>query len=230
MDPKDIKAWIDVAQGVITIAATLLAGLWAWIRFVLERGLMPASQMDISVSLLGRSATATIMEVEVQIGNKGSSALVVTDLRIRLRYADQDDAIRLIDQPGESAYGHVAFPHAGVLDGIGAKKREVKGKLRDEVVQLGSGEFLVVPYDTFVQPGVDQMYSFVTALPPTAAYLLARASFRYQLRPSDAQLEILGIGRELGIIQYSLKHVKEPHTVEKSFAVGLGMQSLPLNE
>ena len=218
MDAHQLKLWIQIVQGLITISAALIGGFWAWSRFVVERGLMPPSQMDISLRTVGFSESATILELSVEICNKGSSALVVCDLRVRLRYLNPEDEIRVIDDPAKAAFGRVNFLHAQVLGGVGAGRREVRMS-PDGPVLLASGEFLVVPYDTFVQPGVAQYYSFVTALPRTASYVLVRSSFRYQLRPSKMQRGILRIGRQIGMFQYSLSHIREPHTVEKSFNV-----------
>jgi hypothetical protein len=250
MDPHQIKAWIDVFQGLITVAATLIGGFWVWTKFVLERGLLPPSQMEIALRTLGSSESATLVELAVHIHNKGSSALIVNDLRLRLRYLNQDDEIGVIEDPEKSAYGRVNFPHEYVLNRIGADRRDVKprGKediqsgakeeakqevkpaVKDDVPQLARGEFLIVPYDTFVQPGVIQIYSFVTALPRISSYLLARASFRYQLRPSTMQLQILKVSRKLGMLQYSLHHVNVPHTIEKSFRVHNGDDQASIGE
>jgi hypothetical protein len=203
--------------------------------------------MEISLRTLGSSEAATMVELEIHIRNLGSSALVVGYLCLRLRYLRQDEQIGLIDKPEGSPHGHLNFPHAHVLNGIGREARQVEYGVREGVKQtakdatakdatrdpakpgsnkkakktakLASGEFLVVPYDTFVQPGVEQIYSFVTALPPEASYLLARATFRYQLRPSPMQKGILWVSRKMGILQYSLHHVSEPHTIEKSFRI-----------
>ena len=86
MDPFAIKHWLDVVQGTLTIAATAIGGFWAWSRFVVERGLIPLSQLDVELRSIGSSEVAVIVEVTARIQNKGSSALVVTDLKVRLRY------------------------------------------------------------------------------------------------------------------------------------------------
>ncbi len=220
MDANDIKSWIEIVQGLIEIAALIIGSFWAWSRFVVERGLVPASEMDLSLKTVGSSESATIVEIAVRVHNKGSAALVVTDLRVRLRYLDDVDNIQVVDDPKKAAFGRVTFPHASVLHRVGADKREVKGRTPDHDVSLGDGEFLVVPYDTFVQPGVEQVYTFVTALPRTSLYVLARASFRYEMHPSRTQLAVLRISRKVGMIQYSLDHIRKPHTVERSFKIG----------
>ena len=75
-------------------------------------------------------------------------------------------------------------------------------------------------YDTFVQPGVDQIYTFVTAVPDNADCILAWASFEYAQTPSAYQNLILRLSRKLGLVQYSLQHVGEPHTLERAFGLG----------
>lgn len=77
--------------------------------------------------------------------------------------------------------------------------------------------FPVVRYDTFVQPGVAQVYTVVTVLPDTATFVLIWASFHYGVRPSLLQRAILRAGRVMGLIQYSLTHVDEPHTAQRVF-------------
>jgi hypothetical protein len=234
MNPNYIKSWIEVIQGLITIAAMLIGGFWAWSKFVVERGLIPPSQMDLALRTVGSSESATIVEIAVRLHNKGSSALVVSDLRVRLRYLDDKDDIQVIDEAEKPAFGRVNFPHAHVLNRIGAEERVAHARTHghDHDSRLGRGEFLVVPDHTFVQPGVDQLYTFVTALPRTSSYVLARASFRYEMHPSKMQLGVLRISRKVGVIQYSLEHVREPHTIERSFKIGDGHESAdsePLN-
>jgi hypothetical protein len=112
MNPNHIKSWIDVVQELVTLAARLIGGFWAWSRFVVERGLIPPSQMDLALRTIGSSESATIVEIAVRLHNKGSSALVVTDLRARLRYLNDDDDIEVIDEPEKAAFGRVSFPHA----------------------------------------------------------------------------------------------------------------------
>jgi hypothetical protein len=222
MDANNIKTWIEIVQGLLTIAALLIGGFWAWSRFVVERGLIPASQMDLALRTIGFSESATIVEIAVQLHNTGSSALMVSDFRIRLRYLNDDEQIQLFDDPEKPTFGRINFPHAHVLNRIGAEERVAKVRGHDCDLKLGRGEFLVVPYDTFVQPGVDQLYSFVTALPRSSSYVLARASFRYEVRPSMLQRIVLRISRKVGMLQYSLEHVREPHTIERSFKIPNG--------
>lgn len=228
MDPNSVKIWIEIVQGLLATAASLAGGFWVWSRFVLERGLLPPAQMDLGFRTVGASGPAWIVEIAPRIQNKGSSALVVTDMRIRLRYLVANEAPQVIDKPEHPAFGRLRFPHQHVLNGVGAGKRTVApagaGK-QDRALEFSPGEFLLIPHDTFVQPGVDQLYTFVTALPAEAAFVLVRASFHYEMRPSKTQLRLLRLSRKLGMLQYSLDHVRQPHSIEKAFQTGLPAES-----
>jgi hypothetical protein len=242
---ENAKDIMDILKDIATIAGLLLAGLWAWSRFVLERGIIPPSQLRLNARTIGRSGQALIVQIEIEITNKGSSNLIVTDMRIRLRHLRRSDPVNVgggvdpakvasgvdpvkkADGVEESIYGRLIFPHASVLGIKSVLKRVRPDKSKTytnvdikeipEEDRLGTGEFQVLPYDTFVQPEVTQLYTFITALPEDAEYLLARASFRYEVKPKWLQAQILELSRSLGLLQYRLRHVKEPHTVEAVF-------------
>jgi hypothetical protein len=171
------KTWIEVAKNLLAIIASAIGALWLWTRFVLERGLLPPSQMDVGLRTIGLQDSAQIVELAVSVSNKGSSVLIVADLCIRLRYLSKNDKVQVFPSVEKPTFGRLEFPHAHVLNCIGAEERFVKraskGHRQDKEVRFGPGEFLLIPYHTFVQPGIEQVYSFVTALPADATYLLA---------------------------------------------------------
>ena len=77
----------------------------------------------------------------------------------------------------------------------------------------------IVPWDTFVQPGVDQVYPYATVVPLNTKYVMVSSSFQYGQIPSKAQQIIIKISRRLGLIQYSLTHLREPRTAETIFSI-----------
>jgi hypothetical protein len=216
---NEIKVWLDVVQSLLKIFALVLGALWVWTKFVLERGLLPPSQMDVALRSLGSSDEGKVVEVAVRIRNKGAAALIVSDLRVRLRYLTSEDTVELINDQKMPAFGRVNFHRPHAVPGPREIASAADSKIVGDAPPLRPGEYLVVPYDTFVQHGVAQAYTFVTSLPVQTLYLLVRASFRYEMRPTGVQLGILKISRRLGMIQYSLRRITEPHTVEKCFNV-----------
>jgi hypothetical protein len=80
--------------------------------------------------------------------------------------------------------------------------------------------FLVLEHDTFVQAGVDQVYTFVTMVPKDTLCFLTRCSFQYAQNLSNWQNRVSIISRKLGLIQFTLKHAQKPHTVEDVVWIG----------
>jgi len=74
-----------------------------------------------------------------------------------------------------------------------------------------------MPYDTFIQSGIDQRYAFQTAVPDSTTYVLVWSSFEYAQSPRAIQRVMLWLSRRLGLIQFTLKHVAEPHTTERMY-------------
>jgi hypothetical protein len=85
----------------------------------------------------------------------------------------------------------------------------------------------VFRYDTFVQAGASQEYSFVTALPRAASYVLVHSSFRYGLHARWLEERALRLARFVGLVQFSLSHVTLPHTAQRVFDVRLQKNRTP---
>ncbi len=75
----------------------------------------------------------------------------------------------------------------------------------------------VIDHNTFVQPQIEQIYTFGTVVPKSATYILVWSSFEYKIHPSRLQLVILCFSRFLGLTQFNLAHITEAHTCERIF-------------
>jgi hypothetical protein len=225
MELPTLKLFIEVISGIATLGAGLLVGLWAYTKYVLERSLLPPVQFDTECGVVGRQKERILLEVLVHLKNVGSSALVAKKIRLDLRYLDERDEVTLFDDPTKAAFGRLRFPRSlpkDLASNRGAP--DVEHEAQDVSRAGGSGRkergIPLVLYDTFVQPGVDQAYPYVTTVPRSARFVLVWSSFQYAQRASQIQRVILLISRRLGLLQYSLTHVCEPHTMERVFPVG----------
>jgi hypothetical protein len=124
-------------------------------------------------------------------------------MSLRLLYLLTDDPISLEDAR-TSLFGRVRFTRS--------VSKELSG---DEIKRIS-----ITPHDTFVQPGVSQTYTVVTAVPEDASFLLVHCQFEYAQRPTPIQNLSVALSRRLGLIQYTLEHVSEPHTIETCVALG----------
>ena len=248
MDPGQLKSWLDVVLGLLTLVSGLLLGLWAYAKYVLERGLLPPVQFNVDCTVAGLQGDARILEILLHLQNVGGSALIATNIQIDVLYLNSSDPVKVAPQSsnrfGRLDFTHKHFKELRALPGaqlahseqpshaVAADQpqagRDQPSKPRKPATSKGSGRLEskrkdrgipILSYDTFVQPKVDQVYPFVTAVPGSASYVLVWASFEYAQHPSLIQRFILWLSRKLGLIQFSLSHVSEPHTTERLFKV-----------
>jgi len=208
-DLVNYEAFNNFAAGlehIVTIVALIVGGLWAYTRYVLERGLLPPAELEVTLTPMASTGDTRIIEVGVKLKNLGTHALITSRVSARILYLNADEPILAEAAPASRLFGRVRFPH--VL------RRDISGNATD------SSEFILVPHHTFVQPGVLQTYSFVTVLPQSAKYVLVHAEFDYEARPSRWQARVLRVARKLGFVQYTLQHATEAHTAERVFLVG----------
>lgn len=184
---------------------------------MLERGLLPPTQFYIECKKIGVHKDKKALEILLHLKNIGTYTLVATNIRIDVMYIDSrdeglahfTDLIRDVDRMGK-----LVFPHS-IRKDLGITKIPLKKPMR----QIAERGIPLVGYDTFVQAGIDQTYPFQIALPNSATMILVWSSFEYAQRPSSIQRLILLISRKLGLIQYSLSHIRQPHTTESMFNI-----------
>lgn len=268
-------------SGIATLLGGVIVGfggaLWAYTRFVVERGLLPPSQFDVGCKRVGQRGDRQILEVALRIANRGSSTLIVADLHVDLRYATKadDEAAReeiLFRNARDRNFGSVRYPRSLLAHDLGFCGRIVAGKegdllkVEEQVVRVGKEHVVavrrkakdadetkaadeakaayetevvvgtkadplsgdrprqkgdrglpVLRHDTFVQPGVEQTYTLITALPRDATQVLVFGSFRYEVRPVWLHRAALAVARKLGMVQFTLDHVTKPHTAQRAF-------------
>jgi hypothetical protein len=172
-----------------------------------------------------------MVEVLLHLKNVGSSTLVATNIRINIHYLTEDDVVSINEnsdksRPQDDRIGRLQFLHSldkeiGKASWHHANKVSPPKKgpsFKKQRVLKGPG-FLVVDHDTFVQPGVDQTYTFITAVPRSCRYIRIIASFYYAQHPGPILNFFLGLSRRMGLIQYSLSHITEPHVVVRAFRI-----------
>ena len=212
-----------------------MAALWAYTRFVLERGLLPPSEFSVDCKAVGRHQGETVLEILLLLDNVGSSTLIAKNIRIDIRCLDASEKPKLFDDPERDTFGRLRFPlylrrmlterrrssaltsaQSSVAEGATPK---TSGETRDDRGMLVL-RYLTF-YHTFIQAGVKQIYTFVTAVQESIIFVLVWASFEYELRPSPFQKRVLRLSRRIGLLQYSLDHGSKPHTAERVFRVSV---------
>lgn len=206
----EVKTYVDIIVSIIGLFGGLFVGLWAYTKFILERGLVPPAEFDIcvgnieKVGNIGSQEYSTIVEIRPLIRNKGSSVLVISPIEIDIRFAYSDLPLEKFypttDYTKPYLAGRAIFPES-------LREYSDSEKLR------------VVHYDTFISPQVEQYYSFIACLPSDVSLILVKCSFKYRKSPSELMLLIFSLSRFFGLVQFTLDDIRKPHTCERMFSV-----------
>jgi hypothetical protein len=200
-----IQKWMGLLSGGTALIAGSVTALWVFTKYIIERGLLPPVQFDVDCRFTGTQCGKKLLEIMVHLKNLSSSTLIASDIRVDVRYMADTDNLSVFEDPMKSTFGRLRFPHS------------LRTELHKDEVTDDKRGLWVVPYDTFVQSGVDQVYTLITAIPESASYVLIWSSFQYAQHPTPISRFVLFISRRLGLIQYSLSHATKPHTVEHVF-------------
>ncbi len=267
---QQLASWvksIDLLLKVLILLGGLIGAvvtaLWALTKFILERGLLPPSELTVDCTLVGEQGERKILQVLLHIKNVGTSTLVVSNLRADVRYlkvcVEGPERAKLFGEVVDEKFGTLMFPNSLLEHDLGFDGDILVGKTNEIImhkagpIQVGESHVAVVDkdgkilagkivepskgvevreagirggrgipilrYDTIVQAGVNQEYSFVTTVPTCATFVLVYCSFRYGVHPGRRETKLLNLARAAGLIHYSLSHIAEPHVAQRVFDV-----------
>jgi hypothetical protein len=193
----------DAATLVIAVTAAVVAAA-GYVQFVLKRSVLPSAEFDVQFSAYARGRDQLIGEVDLVFRNAGTSILIVSGVRSRVRYRRQGDAetfaldfsepsfLWRVDQPGVLAgYGPVPSSAFASMPSVTSTPSALAGPVAPAVSAgsllaspAGPGWLSLVRDRTFVQPGVTQHYRKPIALPADAQLVHIWASFDYYIELS----------------------------------------------
>ena len=145
------KDWIEILK----VALTLGAAVWVYFRFARERTHARRVEMTIDCTFPGLQEGKYLAEFAFQLKNKGLVAHRFSTLRLRVRGIASGQVL----QSWTVQPSRVAFPE----------------RLIDEEDVLFSKKYGHI----FVEPGVEQLITFVGAIPGNMTFILVRAEFEY---------------------------------------------------
>jgi len=217
---SDLVLWLTYIKEFIIFLGLIAAAFLAYTKFVIERGIFPPAQFCIRCNTLGLQKDRVVLEILLCLKNLGSSVLIVSNLNLELRYIKKEEDIEFLkirDPKKWHLLGRLCFPHC--LKEEVCKINILDPKICGEDKDSCNHSFCVLGHRTFVKPGVDQIYTFVTSVPETTSFIRVFASFEYPKEYSRLQKYSLEVSRRLGLINYTLKNIGFPHTCESIFRV-----------
>ena len=83
---SSIKDILVILTGSFTLIAGAVVALWAYTKYVLERGLLPPVQFDVDCTDIVVSEGKRILEFLIHLKNVGTATLVARNIRLDIRY------------------------------------------------------------------------------------------------------------------------------------------------
>lgn len=144
----------DLAEAIyasLSTVAIIVAGLWVYWNFVLQRERESRAEFDLTAEFLGRQDGMWLLEVSARLANKGKVRHLMKDATLNIRYLTADDPIR--ESKNEDHFKQIEFTHE-------IERRKVW-------------------WDSYIDPGLEFRNSYVTAVPENATYIILLCQFKY---------------------------------------------------
>lgn len=227
----------DVAA-IVTAATAITAIGGGYVQFVLKRSVFPSAEFDVQYTPYMRGELQLVGEVELVFKNVGSTMLVVTGVRSRIRCRLKNDAeVTIISDIAEPFFSYKVLPSTAVVAGSyvssslppsapsdASRTSQSSSALaadRDRQAPINAappGWLNLAQLRTFIQPGVTQRYRKPIALPMNTQLVHIWGAFDYQI----------DIGRTTRLLikwlaappkNLDWRHGVNNHTVRRTFFV-----------
>lgn len=149
----DFKDLASIIQSLVTPAGLIIAGIWAYRRYVTEASKYPHIETSAEIDFIGQQGEFWIVELKAVLVNKGKVQHKIERFGFDLNAMYEAEIVRTSDEWG----GQVNFPH-----------------------KAAKGSFLPSSFKYFViGPSVTAKYSHVTKVPRKATFLILHCWFDY---------------------------------------------------
>ena len=193
-----MSSWKDVAS-IVTAAVAVMALISGYLKFVLQRAVLPCVDFDVEFSALRTGARTHECEIMLTVKNVGPGSGYVADVQGRVRYAETSE-------DGVAADGiEPDFP----------KSLEPSSRVKPRLI-LGNQGFLFQPklQRAFIQPGVTHVYRKPVALPGEAELVHVWAAFHYTIDVGPATRFLARI-----FVSHAKAQSQLDYTVRRTFAI-----------
>jgi hypothetical protein len=164
MSLDELAKLFALIQAVATTIALVIAGIWAYTKFIYRREKEPRAEFTIDLEFVGIQGNEWLVEVSAYVENKGLVRHPVRNFKVALRYLCATDKVT---DGEENIKFQVMFPHS-INERIGKRER-------------------LLWKETHIDPGLRYRNSYVTFLPVEATFVLLHGSFEYEHERFTAQ-------------------------------------------
>jgi len=155
---KDMKNIVDIVQGIVTIGAVLVGGIWTYLVFVRKRLRYPRAELTVTVHSTLIPPEYRLVHVGLRVSNSGDVLLAPEYAEVRLRHVKPVPAeIECRFKPGLDPVepGETALPWPLIVG------REWKWQPKE--IEIEPGESDLLDSDFVIKDTVEvvQIYAFL---------------------------------------------------------------------
>lgn len=242
------SSFADVAHtaaDVTTVAAALALGAWAYVRSYGQQIARPAIELTVDAVAIGEVASRSLLHVTLSVRNAGSrecrvflcwklasldtSLPTLTDIKYRDWHTNDD--LTLVGQVKFTREVPIRQPMSQTKRrpreaSYNPRTNSVANDAQPLVTEFGKAPpnyEPLLPYKTFVSPGVIQRYDFVTSVPVGSSAAAIVAYIQYERSRSRTEAVIGGPVRAVvGLSSRETKATTFGHTSVGIVAIGPG--------
>jgi hypothetical protein len=161
MTLDDLKTVTDIADSLATVFALFAGGCWAFLRFHREREGRAKIDLTVDIEFLGIQDRRWLVHLIARVSNQGKVRHWIKEFQFTLRAISADAGV----VEGDAAIcNQVSFPNL-----------------------LKRGTWLPPSWSsTFIDPGVENVYRHIAAIPAETSFILLDGMFRYPDSESEA--------------------------------------------
>jgi hypothetical protein len=167
---------IQELESLAKTCAILVGGWWAYWRFVRQREAHPKIEFQVNARPLGRQGGRLLLEVSASMKNVGAVRHRTPEFTLNIRYLLGSDQV---GSGGAAINYQTLFPHS-----------------TNEEIGLSQRSFIL--WNSFVEPGVTQAFTYIADVPQAATFILILSEFRYDDKartPHSAQ-KVIFVGEK----------------------------------
>lgn len=162
---NQIKEIVEIIESIAKTIGLFIGAIWVYLKFIRNRENHPKIEFNVDVRLLGSQNEKLIIEIIAVVENKGLVRHWINDFTCDVLILKATD---LVEHGDERINHQILFNKNNPIKSNGESKRE---------------RIIWIPkdwYDTFIDSGIKQQYTYLTGVPDTTTFISIYSQFIYQ--------------------------------------------------
>jgi hypothetical protein len=152
---EDIENLSDVAKNVVTAAAVVVGGIWAYWRFVRERARWPRASVTLSFEERELDARVALLNILVDVSNEGKGLMEITNIRMDLH------RVRPVEDKEKCRIAADNFHREDSTEADWPLIQHLVKSFGEEPAELEPGETDTFSFDFFLEDPADTVQAYV---------------------------------------------------------------------